>query len=69
MGMVEFEEGHHKEALAHYLRAAEINPLYPEPHCNIGVVRKLQGDNKRAVEAYERCLQIAPNFTIARNNI
>ena len=46
--MVEFEAHRHAQALVHYERAAALHSLYAEPHCNMGVVFKLQGDNQCA---------------------
>ena len=51
MGMLEFEAQRHAQALVHYERAAALHPLYAEPHCNMGVVFKLQGDNQCALPA------------------
>jgi hypothetical protein len=45
LGMLEFEAHRHAAALVHYERAAVLHPLYAEPHCNMGVVFKLQGFN------------------------
>ena len=57
------------KALELYSKAAEIQPLHPEAHCNIGVIHKNAGRLDEAIAAYERALVAAPNFEIVKCNL
>eukprot|EP00897_Mesotaenium_endlicherianum_P006101 jgi/Mesen1/5519/ME000279S04732 len=57
-----------QDGLAKYFEAIGIEPRYAA-HCNMGVIYKNFGDLKAAITCYERCLAVAPNFTIAKNNM
>jgi len=44
LGVVYSEMGQFEAALQFYEKASELRPLYPEAHCNMGVIYKNCGD-------------------------
>jgi tetratricopeptide (TPR) repeat protein len=56
-------------ATAHYLRAVEILPNYPDAWNNLGVVRKDDGDWEGAIAAYKTALRWHGGHVAARVNL
>lgn len=62
------EEWRKPETLDHIVqdaaRAIEIDPLLPAAHAVFGTAVFLQGDTDRALQAYERALDLNPNMSL-----
>ncbi|EGC31666.1 hypothetical protein DICPUDRAFT_39606, partial [Dictyostelium purpureum] len=69
MGVTFYENGDSKMALESYKRALELNPIYPEALCNVGVIYKNLGEILPAIEYYQRALQFNPNYLLVKNNL
>lgn len=54
------------QALEHYQRAIQIQPNYPQAHCNMGVIYKERGELEVAISCYEKALVASPNFAIVQ---
>jgi len=67
---ITFAECHRpKDAIAHYLRALDIDPENADIAYNLGNAYRDLGDHPSALEAYGKVIQIQPNFPTAYNNI
>ena len=62
--------GRSQEALAHYRRALEIRPDYPEAHNNLGnLLLSTRGAEAEALHHYEEALRIRPDFAEAHSDL
>ncbi len=57
------------EAIAHYNKALEIEPIYAEAHFNLGNALVRTGRHNEAVSHYEAALQLYPRFAAAHANL
>jgi tetratricopeptide (TPR) repeat protein len=53
--------GDYRQALDHFVAAADAAPWEPQPYYNLGLVWKELGDNAAAVRYYELCLLAEPD--------
>jgi len=61
LGSLLYHHGRHDEALAHWLRAVELDPTDPVALRNAAIASYNHGgDADRAIEYYDRALEIAP---------
>ena len=54
-------EGKRQEAIAHYAKAAEIEPSYVFAHVHVGTCQQLQGDLQGALQQYEKVISLTQN--------
>lgn len=57
------------KALSCFSRAASVRPDYVGAHHQKGTVYELLGDPKKALECWEKTLELDPNNTMAKDNI
>jgi tetratricopeptide (TPR) repeat protein len=57
------------QALTLYQKAAALDPGYPTPHNDTGVLLEEQGRFPEAEQAYQRALMLSPNYLEAHANI
>jgi tetratricopeptide (TPR) repeat protein len=57
------------EAIAHYQKALEINPDYPNAKNDLGTALLKKGRLDEAIACYQQALQIEPDYVKARNNL
>jgi len=57
------------EAIFHYSRALQIDPVDPIAHRNLGSALQLQGKLDQAIECYRRALQIKPDEAKTHYNL
>ena len=48
------------EALTEFETALKLDPNLPEVYYGLGVIYKLQGEREKAIEAFERFLELGP---------
>jgi tetratricopeptide (TPR) repeat protein len=61
--------GQHKEAIAAYEKALEIDPKYHDAWNGLGITLKDLGRNSEAIAAYKQALEIEPKFHLAWYNL
>jgi tetratricopeptide (TPR) repeat protein len=61
LGAALADKGQYNEALAHYHKALEINPYYPNAYANLGFVLVKQGKIEEGITQFFKALQIKPN--------
>ena len=57
------------EAEAHFLRAIEIEPTYPEAYDNLGIVLHRRGRLDEAIARYREALRLDPRYSFSHNNL
>ncbi|MCH7884474.1 MAG: tetratricopeptide repeat protein [Planctomycetes bacterium] len=63
------EAGHDTEAMRHYQRATEVDPMYDEAYFGQGVLLSRQGRLGDAVKAYREAIRLRPGNADARSNL
>jgi tetratricopeptide (TPR) repeat protein len=56
------------QALAHYERAAQLNPFYADARANMGIALARLGRFNEAPQHFQRALELKPDFDMAENN-
>ena len=56
-------------ALTSYQKAAELDPTYPTPHNDIGILLEEEGRLQDAEQSYEQALVLNPNYPDAHANL
>ena len=56
-------------AVKHYLRALDLNPSNASAWCNLGNILFRANAMQKAVECYQRAIEVDPRCTAARNNL
>ena len=56
-------------AMSLYQKAAELDPAYPTPHNDLGIVLEDQGRLEEATGAYRHALMLDPNYLEAHANL
>ncbi len=65
-----FRAGQYGDALADYEHALHLDVNKPwAAWYNIGLVHDAQGDNEKALQAYQAALELNPDFALAANKI
>lgn len=57
-----------REAIAHWERAAKIDPSYAPAYNNLAIGYEQQGDFDKARQAYEKALELDQNNTYIKQN-
>ena len=63
------QQGDFAGALSAYQKAAAIDPAYPTPHNDVGVLQEQMGQFEDAKRSYEQALLIDPNYLEAHANL
>ncbi len=61
--------GEYEDALTHYNRALEINPVHPGALFHLAYDFDLSGEDEKALEYYEKCIEEVPVYTNAMINL
>ena len=61
--------GDKAEALSFYQKAAALDPTYPTPHNDVGILLEEQGQLDQAEQAYRQALELNPNYLEAHANL
>ncbi|MDH7482891.1 MAG: tetratricopeptide repeat protein [Armatimonadota bacterium] len=61
--------GNVNDAIRHYYRALEINPLSDKVYNNLGVALEKQGRLKEAIECLQKAVELKPNSPDAHGNL
>lgn len=62
-------QGKHEEAIVHYSKALQINPMYTEAHNSLGVLFASKGNFNDAFYHYKEALRINPKYSGAYYNL
>lgn len=62
-------KGSWEEAIAHYQKAIALDPTYPTPHNDLGVIYEQQGRLDEAEREYRRALELDPNYLSGHSNL
>jgi tetratricopeptide (TPR) repeat protein len=68
-GRLYLETGKYHRAARHFRRSTELNPLFREAACNVGVAQKRGGDLADAEATFDALLLIAPDYAPAHFNL
>jgi tetratricopeptide (TPR) repeat protein len=60
------QKGQLDEALSHYIKALNLEPMNPDIHYNIGTAFQAKGDLMRARKAYAKTFELAPGHQEAK---
>lgn len=63
------QRGDVTEAMSYYRKAAELDPTYPTPHNDLGILLEGQSRFKDAEGAYRQALALRSNFLEAHTNL
>ena len=63
------QRGDRSEAFSWYQKAAALDPAYPDPQNDLGVVLEEEGRLDEARRAYQRAIELNPNFAEAHSNL
>jgi tetratricopeptide (TPR) repeat protein len=69
LGVFYLNGGKPDEAMKYLNRAVSLDPRYYLAYNAQGLALSMKGDLQGAVKDYERCLEISPEFSEARNNL
>lgn len=68
-GIAHLQMLHYDKAKKEFERALRINPAYAEAYNNLGVVRYIKNDTKRAVRYYLKALELRPYDASFHSNL
>ncbi|HBN03110.1 MAG TPA: hypothetical protein DD396_03610, partial [Bacteroidetes bacterium] len=68
-GNILAEEGKYNEALNHFEICVKLKEDFAKGYNRMGQCFELQKKNELAVQNYNRCLQIDPNFALAKEGL
>ena len=69
IGTLLMKQGRNDEAMVHFQKALELDPIHAEPHNNIGFLLKKMGRNDDAMVHFQKALELNPNYAEAHNNL
>ncbi len=69
LGVVLENHGRVDEAISHYKKSLEINPLDSNTHVNLGTAFFSQGEMSEAINHYQKAIQIDTENPLAHNNL
>ena len=69
LGVLRSRCGRPFEAASAFHRASQLVPNRPEPHFNLGSIFESAGHYTRAIEEYEKALNLAPNDIHVMENL
>ena len=64
LGLVDYNLKDYKCAKQKYCKAIELNPNFPDPLNNIGMVDRLLGNYQDAISAFKRSIIIKPDLLL-----
>ncbi len=68
-GYIYFSQKKWDLAIRHFELSFRANDAFEKPVYMIGLTHEAKGENKEALEFYKRCLQLNPNFELAKEGI
>jgi tetratricopeptide (TPR) repeat protein len=69
LGVTLYEQGYASEAVEHYQKALQVNPLYTEVYTNLGNALSGEGKDEEAIVQYKKALTISPDNAVACSNL
>jgi tetratricopeptide (TPR) repeat protein len=69
LGKVCLQEGRVNEAIVHFQKALELNPIAPVTYYNLGVCFFKLGQFDEAIARYEKALRLSSTYALARNDL
>ncbi|MGH9581998.1 MAG: tetratricopeptide repeat protein, partial [Bryobacteraceae bacterium] len=69
LGTIDFVQHQYADALAHFQKAARLNPKSADIEANLGTLLAISGNLPAAIQAFEAALKIDPNHQAARANL
>jgi tetratricopeptide (TPR) repeat protein len=69
LGDALLQKGKRDEAIAHFQKALQIKPNYPEALNDLGGALLQKGRVDEAIAHFQRALQINPDYAVAHNNL
>ncbi len=69
LGLVNYKQGHTREAINSYKRALNLNPLDAEVHNNLGVAFNDLLLFQQAASSYAEAIRLRPDYSEARYNL
>jgi tetratricopeptide (TPR) repeat protein len=69
LGLALWERGKIDEGMAHFQKALEIKPDYPQVHFNLGTALASRGQMDEAIQHYETALRLKPDYVAAHVNL
>lgn len=68
-GYIYFTQKNWPLAIKHFEMSAKANDEFEKPVYMIGLTKEAEGKNEEALTFYERCLQLNPNFELAKEGV
>ena len=62
MGLAQYEQGKHRNAIQDYTRAIETAPDYVTAYVNRGLSHSMKGSYKQALADFDKALQLDPEY-------
>jgi tetratricopeptide (TPR) repeat protein len=69
LGVALMEKGQLDEAIAHYQKALDVNPLFGKAYCNLGNALRKKGQLDKAVTHCRKAIELNPSFDVAHYNL
>jgi protein O-mannosyl-transferase len=69
LGLALADRGQIDEAIAHYRKALEIQPVYVDAHNNLGAALAGRGQIDEAIVHFQKAIEINPDYVDAHNNL
>ncbi|MBW2521692.1 MAG: tetratricopeptide repeat protein, partial [Deltaproteobacteria bacterium] len=69
LGLLFYKQQRTAEAVHHFTRVLELQPLHPKAHFYFGNILAEQGNLSGAVVHYRRALSVLPNDRRIQNNL
>ncbi len=66
LGTIYLNNGNADEAIRYFNRSLTLDPRYYLAYNGLGLAASMKGNLQDAIKNYERCLEIAPDFSEAR---
>ena len=66
MGVIEYQQKNYRQALKHFKKAVSRDGDLADARFYLGEVYMKLGNPKKAIEAYEKTLEVDPNYLSAR---
>jgi tetratricopeptide (TPR) repeat protein len=69
LGVINSKKGAQEQAIRHFKRAVELNPVFPDAYNNLGVALRSLGRREQAIQNYTRAIAIKPDYADAYFNL
>ena len=66
MGVIEYQQGNYEQALKHFKKAVSRDGSLSDARFYVAETYLKLGDRRKAIEAYEKTLEVDPNYFSAR---